>query len=227
MNPESSVRRAQIYGFLSAAFLYPQEAWAEDLPALGDVLAECGVSTERPLPLALSLPDLQERYRQSFGVAGSLCYETEYGLPHEFRQSQELADLTGFYRAFGFDLGADVRERPDHIAVELEFMHILTLKETYALMGGKTEEAVICQEAQASFLADHLAHWLPLFAQSLLRNGGVDPYLTLARMTQVFVEAEVAALQVETDVLPLHAVQHTPFDPDFNCADCALANTMA
>ncbi len=227
MNPESSVRRAQIYGFLSAAFLYPQEAWADDLPLLRDVLAECGVEDETPLPPALPLPALQEAYRQSFGVAGSLCYETEYGLPHEFRQSQELADISGFYAAFGFGLGAEVRERPDHIAVELEFMHILTLKETYALMGGKEDEAAICQEAQASFLRDHLAHWLPLFAQSIASNGGVQPYLTLARLTQAFVAAEAATMQVETDTLPLHAVQHTPFDPDFTCAGCALANTTA
>ncbi|MBI3960070.1 MAG: molecular chaperone TorD family protein, partial [Chloroflexi bacterium] len=151
----------------------------------------------------------------------------EYGLPHEFRQSQELADLGGFYRAFGFGLGAEVRERPDHIAVELEFMHILTLKETYALMGGRHEEAAICHEAQTSFLADHLAHWLPLFAQSLARNGGAEPYLTLARWTVAFVQVEAAALQVEIDILPLHAVQHTPFDPDFTCAGCALANTTA
>lgn len=227
MNPEDVVRRAQVYGFLSAAFLFPQETWADDLSLLSGVMAEVGVTGEEDLPPALALAELQQAYRQSFGVAGSLCYETEYGLPHEFRQSQELADLSGFYRAFGFDLGAEVRERPDHIAVELEFMHILTLKETYALMGGKTAEAVICQEAQASFLRDHLAHWLPLFVQSLARNGGVEPYLALAGMTQAFVEAEITALQVQINTLPLHAVQHTPFDPDFTCADCALASATA
>lgn len=227
MNPENSVRRAQVYGFLAMAFLYPQEAWSEDLPLLRDVLTECGVEMElSPLPL-LSLAELQTTYRQSFGVAGSLCYETEYGLPHEFRQSQELADLTGFYRAFGFGMGAEIRERPDHIAVELEFMHILNLKESYALLGGKRDEAAICREAQASFLQDHLAHWLPLFAQSLARNGGVEPYLTLARWTTGFVQAEAAALQVQAEILPLHAVQHTPFDPDFTCAGCALAHTAA
>jgi TorA maturation chaperone TorD len=161
-------------------------------------------------------------------LAGSLCYETEYGLPHEFRQSQELADIAGFYRAFGFGVGGARRERPDHLAVELEFMYALALKQAYALEAGALEKARICAEAQSHFLQDHLGRWVELFTHSLTANGGVEPYLSLARFLTDFVQADAAALGVRQQresahsaaEIPLH---HTPFDPDFSCAGCALA----
>ncbi|NIN98480.1 MAG: hypothetical protein GTO49_26570, partial [Anaerolineae bacterium] len=64
------------------------------LPA---ILDELSLVRDRLELEVAPLADLQAEYRSVFGAVGSLCYETEYGLPHEFRQSQELADLNGFY----------------------------------------------------------------------------------------------------------------------------------
>src|SRR3990172_7219059 len=163
-------RRAQVYRFLADAFLYPgQENWIEDTPLVAGILRELAPSALEVWGLEIGvwdLPALQAEHRRSFGLVGSLCYETEFGLPHEFRQSQELADLAGFYRAFGLRVGRSqsqggtVRERPDHIAVELEFMYLLALKEAYAAENGMPEQAEICRETQRKFLSDHLGIWI-------------------------------------------------------------------
>lgn len=223
MNQENALRRAQVYGFLAEVFLYPRENWSEDGPTVMEIVRSLGWIGVQPNIPTNSLLELQAAHRHTFGTAGSLCYETEYGLPHEYRQSQEMADIAGFYRAFGFNLGGAVRERPDHVAVELEFMHILALKEGYALEADIPEHVEICVDAQGKFLQDHLGRWANLFAQSVAHNAPDSPYAALAQFAADFVVADADRLGIVLHQPDLHEVQHTPFDADFSCADCAVA----
>ena len=168
MNTHIAFRRAQVYNFLAHAFLYPQDNWTEDAPLVQHILNE--LERDRRLEIGdlkfevLDLEFLQSEHRRVFGLAGSQCYETEIGSPHEYRQSQEMADLAGFYRAFGFDVGGAVRERHDHLAVELEFMYVLALKESYAASQSNSDYFEISLDAQRKFLSDHLGKWSELFA---------------------------------------------------------------
>jgi nitrate reductase assembly molybdenum cofactor insertion protein NarJ len=237
MDTNIAVRRAQVYSFLSDAFLYPDENWCEDVPLVEEILSSLDWVSPALAIRPLDLAALQAAYRHAFGATGSICYETEYGLPHEFRQSQELADINGFYRAFGFTNGGRVRERPDHLAVELEFMSILALKEAYTAQDGLVEHFEVCLEAQRKFLGDHLGRWIDKFAQSLALNGdgvartgyGVarmgygGPYQALARFCALFVNADAARLGVLLEPGELAGARPTPFDPDFSCAGCPVA----
>jgi DMSO reductase family type II enzyme chaperone len=223
MNTENAIRRAQIYGFLVDAYLYPRENWTEDIPLVAGIVQSLGWITVRlDSPVVDDLSELQAAHRHTFGMAGSLCYETEYGLPHEYRQSQEMADIAGFYRAFGFNLGGEVRERPDHIAVELEFMHTLALKEAYALENGTPEQVEICQAAQAKFLEDHLGRWIGLFAQAVAHNAPDTLFTPLAQFTADFIRTDADRLGITLPTPQWEQVQHTPYDPDFSCATCEL-----
>ena len=90
-------------------------------------------------------------------VAGPFPYESEHKkFADEFGKAHHMADLMGFYRAFGVQ---PARERPDHIAAELEYMHYLTVKEAHAQEKGEGEHASVCREAQEKFLRDHLTTW--------------------------------------------------------------------
>jgi putative dimethyl sulfoxide reductase chaperone len=223
MNTELAIRYAQVYLFLSGAFLYPQQNWGEDAQLLPGILQDLGLSPTSVSIEPVDLARLQAAHRRTFGLAGSLCYETEYGLPHEFRQSQEMADICGFYRAFGFNVGGQHRERPDHLAVELEFMYVLALKAAYAVANGAPEHVEVCLAAQSKFLRDHLGRWISLFARSVELNG-VEPYLALAQFTDVFVHHHAHQLGAPVEATPTEEpVKPTPFDPDFSCAGCAVA----
>lgn len=219
-----AVSRAQVYAFLTALYLYPRENWSEELPLLQGILIALPFAPALPDVGPIALPTLQAEFRHGFGAAGSLCYETEYGLPHEFRQSQELADISGFYRAFGFSLGGAVRERPDHLAVELEFMALLAMKEAHAWLNGLTEHAEMCVDAQAKFLGEHLGTWIDLFAQSLALNAASGLYPPLAAWTAEFIRADAARLGVTLTPRRRHETRHTPFDPDFSCSSCPIVD---
>ena len=220
------IRRAQVYRFLADAFLYPgQENWIEDTPLVAGILRELAPSALEVWGLEIGvwdLPALQAEHRRSFGLVGSLCYETEFGLPHEFRQSQELADIAGFYRAFGFNVGGSVHERPDHLAVEIEFMHVLALKEAYAIHSGIAEHAEVCADAQRKFLQDHLGRWVEPFAQSLARSAGEGVYVSLARFAAAFVLSEAARLGVTLEPGLSAGARPTPPPLEPSCDDCPI-----
>jgi nitrate reductase assembly molybdenum cofactor insertion protein NarJ len=231
---DQAIQRAQAYYFFSQALIYPQDNWAADLPCLAELFQDLGLpwAAESAEQFSvLPVEDLQAQHREIFGLTGSLLYETELGLPHEFRQSQELADIAGFYRAFGFQAGAAVRERPDYLATELEFMYLLALKEAYAAEYDLPEAVEICADAQRKFLQDHLARWIGPFCRSLERSTGErlgedgirSPYILIARLAEAFLATEAARLGVAAAAQPAAAQKPTPFNPDITCAGCAAA----
>lgn len=231
MNADTHLRRAQVYHFLAGAFLYPEENWLDDLPALYPILESLEVELPSIPPVWIGLDALQEGYRVAVGLSGSLPYETEIGMPNEFSQSQELADIAGFYHAFGFRVGGKVRERPDYLATELEFMGLLALKQAYAAQQGDMEHEQICSLAQASFLRDHLGCWISLFADAVAITAGraqswqdqEQPYRYLARLAADFVAVDARRNGVTLKPLPLKRIMPTPPAPEISCGGCAAA----
>ncbi len=225
MNFELHLRRAQVYRFLADAFIYPAYNWLDDLPALDPILAELGFGCTPPTASGVDLEALQTEHRYTLGLSGSLPYETEIGMPNEFRQSQEIADIAGFYRAFGFSVGGRVRERPDYLATELEFMCLLALKEAYAMQSSSPEQAEICEDAQRTFLQDHLGRWIGLVAEGLasITDDPQNPYLWLARNAADFVKADADRLGASVQSVPLRSLAPTPLGPELACGDCPAA----
>jgi TorA maturation chaperone TorD len=151
---------------------------------------------------------LEEDHARVFGlVVSKECppYEVQY-CPQTFSvyRSQRLADVAGFYHAFGVEPGRDAPERADHIASELEFLAWLVSKERHARSqeGDEwTERARICRDAQRDFVTEHMAWWVPAFAQALAeRARSLDPrpalHEALAEALAAFVPVERAILGV-------------------------------
>jgi len=228
MNPDQLLHLAQVYRFLAGAFLYPRENWLEDLPDLAPILESLELRFPAPVPSSMDLEALQADYRHTLGLSGSMPYETEIGLPDEFRQSQEMADIAGFYCAFGFKVGGTVRERPDYLATELEFMGLLALKQAYAAGEGNLERVEICNQALISFLTDHLGRWIELFASALTlaAGGNADdpfpgkPYVWLARFAASFVRSEGQQLGVDLKTISIRSAIPTPVGPELSCESC-------
>jgi TorA maturation chaperone TorD len=90
------------------------------------------VASEVDRASAWDLAQVARRLGHPVPESGVSPYETSHVKGDAFATSQLLADLAGFYRAFGVDL-ADRRERQDHVAVQLEFLALLAAKEARAL----------------------------------------------------------------------------------------------
>ena len=146
-----------------------------------------------------------------------LCpiYEAEYDRNRAVSQGPTLADIAGFYRAFGLELV--VSERPDHLALELEFMSVLAYKEALAGQNNLAEQAEICRDAQKKFLEAHLGRWVGIFAETVMRTSQLKFYRDLARELKAFLETECALLGAQPQLI-------TERPPDKETADvrCSL-----
>ncbi len=78
-----------------------------------------------------------------------------------------LADIAGFYRAFGFEPAAETGEKPDHIIAELQFAALLLVMAGRAAADGRFDDESTTRRALASFAADHLGAWIDLFSRRL------------------------------------------------------------
>ncbi len=117
-----------------------------------------------------SIGEARSAHRRLFGhtLRGRVCpYECEYGRRPLLQQAQELADLAGFYRAFGLRPSRLRHERPDHVACELEFLEFLSVKEALALERRDGESGEITRQAVRRLLREHLGRFGRAFARAL------------------------------------------------------------
>lgn len=184
-------------------------------------------------PLLAALPataaQLEIEHDRVFGLLGSRdCpfYEMEFH-PNEdpFFRSQQMADVAGFYRAFGLEASRTERERVDHIATELEFAaHLLAM----ARRAGESsdaeaagERADVCRRAYRDFLADHLTWWAPLFATAMRRKAQTGFYAAAGTILAALLPLERRRLGLAAPQLPL-AVTQPPSDEGASpCEGCA------
>mgnify|MGYP001157037387 FL=1 len=85
-----------------------------------------------------------------------------------FFRTQKLADLNGFYQAFGMEV--ECVERADHIATQTEFLSYLILKELVAIKKNLEEEIEICQKAFIDFHQEHFFDWAKMFSENLIEK---------------------------------------------------------
>lgn len=98
-------------------------------------------------------------------------YETEFCHWNDptYRSSQ-MADVGGFYRAFGLQPRRERPERQDHVSLEIEFIAFLQQKLALAIESGSAEHVAVCREALTAFVRDHAAWWMPTFAGCVKRR---------------------------------------------------------
>lgn len=202
--------RGVVYAFLSLALFYPDEGVVDGLgEAQGPLHAALrrlhvpGIhlaADDLRKALATGDPaDLPALHESLLGLpSGCVPYETEYDQAHIFQKAQQLADVTAFYSAFGLELSPELKERPDHVCVELEFMHVLASKEAYARAHDHgADKVALCREAQHAFLESHLGAWAPSFGRRLAEVDPRGPYGAIGRFLESFLVAEM-----ETFTLP-------------------------
>lgn len=174
--------RSALYEALALAFAYPEEetlarfeALAADLeghPAVerlrvGGALraaaaARAEVDADRLAPVHFALFE---------GSVLCSAHETEY-IRDPFAKAAQLADIAGFYAAFGMQVSTQHQATPDNIGVELEFMAHIARREAYAAVQDWDDRAAIARQAGRTFLEAHLGRWTRAFSLDLCERAG-------------------------------------------------------
>ncbi len=136
-----------------------------------------------------ALPRRARRYASWLATNAVPAYETSYreGAQASGGQMLTMADVAGFYRAFGFQVRG---ERPDYLGAQLEFLALLALKEANALLEGREEAAALCRQTRAELAGRHVLPWLPALAERAERQG-IACLAALAGLARSLIESDL------------------------------------
>lgn len=178
---DNNTRMAR-YKVFSVAFAYPEDTFFSLLPEL-----------------APEKDALITAYDRIFRTGAVWLYGAEHLAKNEFQRVDCLADINGFYRAFGLQPASD---RPDALATELEFMYYLIHKWCRAMADGRTEDADICIDAQRKFFGAHLFPGAQHIAQAIMTVSTDGFYAIVASELLVFLSREHELLGTPVSLRP-------------------------
>jgi TorA maturation chaperone TorD len=198
---DQALERAVAYRVLSLGFQMPTEERLQQMGAC-DRLSDVGT--------------LATTFVRLFGhtTRGQICAcETEYGADNAYHQPQQLADIAGYYLAFGLQAVPASDVRADHVACECEFMDFMNRKEAFFLGTGTDEETLdVTRRASRAFLRDHLGRFGRAFATRVMVEDPQGFFGNLARILFELLEAECRRLGLTSGPVDLSVRPDVP-DP--------------
>lgn len=102
------------------------------------------------------------------------------------QQGGTREEIVRFYDFFGYVLTDKFAWAPDHLSVELEFMHFLCFREAEGV-----DDVVSFQLAQADFSERHLVRWLPQFRKNVERVAAGSLYARVIASLHDFATADL------------------------------------
>ncbi len=207
-DPGTAFQRSKVYELLSHAFGEPSEEFlafvkeGEFLKHIADCLSAHPRRAEVDIRLVetaaaeaggMEIERFSSEYERLTSPERNFLCECRYHQP--FSSMEEMADIAGFYRAFGV---CGEGERVDHLSMELEFMRLLTLKEAKTLIDKDMSKNEICIAAEKKFLEAHPGRWTSELSAITEGTGFFGP---LSRFLDEWLVAECGFLSVRPQAL--------------------------
>lgn len=197
-DPDEATAREDLCRFLSACYYEPGVEFAEEklfdsMRVAGTKLSPDLAEHARNLGAAFASEDLQtllvDYTRLFLGPIQALAqpYESAWlGVPEQTEDNPPPA-VVELYREGGFDIDDDFMELPDHVAVELEFLYLLTFNKNQAARNGEQDEAATIERLRQRLLSQHLGVWIAPFSAAVAANAQTAFYRELAAFTLRFI----------------------------------------
>lgn len=197
-SPNLGLSREIIYRLFSACYYQPEEALIEEdvfgqLEAALDLHSDAWAELAKQLRIAFldtGTEALLLDYTRLF-LGPNVILAKPYGSVYLDDEALVMGDSTikalACYSSAGFSVAEDFREMPDHVAVELEFLYLLTFKENQALADNNPIAARQFAELKGRFLVEHLGAWIEPFGERIRQGSQTDFYRLLAQLTTEFV----------------------------------------
>jgi nitrate reductase assembly molybdenum cofactor insertion protein NarJ len=145
---------------------------------------------------AMPLPDLDAlrgRWVRWFETGRVAPYEGSNVVSSAGGVTPRLADVSGYYRAFGMRVVAD---RPDHVVAELEFLAFALAVEADAVERGDHDHVEVIRAAIRSFVRDHAGIWMDAWAARVAAIDDLAAWAPLAAAAASLVRVEASGRNV-------------------------------
>jgi len=127
------------------------------------------------------------------GPGGAPC--PLYGGVYVGDRMKVMEEAIRFYDLFHLRLTPRLRDMPDHVATELEFLHYLTFREAERRAAGDDPTPLL--RAERDFLERHLRRWLPVMQDRLRRQDTLPFFPALVGYAVGHVRADHGYLTAE------------------------------
>lgn len=198
--------RSRVYKLLALGFAFPDRdlfdairdgAFADALDAAHGALpwaspALAGRDLARP---GDAFADFEAEYIRLFdvGAGGAPC--PLYGGVYVGDRMKVMEETIRFYDLFHLRPEPQLREMPDHVTTELEFLHYLTFREAGRRAAGDDPTPLV--RAARDFLERHPRRWLPVLHDRLRRQETLPFFPALVAHAVGYVRADHQYLVAE------------------------------
>jgi DMSO reductase family type II enzyme chaperone len=193
----AALSRSGLYALLARALAFPQPEFHQETTggrfrhriaeALAGLPYRLAVGPSRDWHPTSDYEAFQSEYIRLFEVGPrghAVC--PLYGGHYASDRLRTMEELVRFYNYFGLRITPGLM--PDHVTVELEFMHYLAHQEAQTWQGGGDRESYL--RAQRDFLERHLNGWWPLAVAATQQQRPQRFYRSLMALIQRFLAAE-------------------------------------
>lgn len=205
--PDKASAREDLFRFLSACFYEPAPEFAEEnlFGSIRLVAARVHpdlVEPARRLEEAFGAQDLQtllvDYTRLFLGPieARANPYGASWLNPPAATEDNPPPAVLDLYSAGGFEIDPEFRELPDHVAVELEFLYLLTFNSNRAQATGNADQLADLEQLRRRFLGEHLGAWIGPFAAAIRQGAETAFYRELAELTERFLKLEFVSFDL-------------------------------
>lgn len=187
--------RAVIYRILYNCYYSPDYSLINSLGRLEGTVKDFFSRVIKSLPEPSKLEELRVDYARLFlGPYKALAspYGSIYIDGNDRVMDSSTTKVRDYFRSMGVGLAS--KEIPDHLAVELEFMHFLCVKELQALEDSDSESAKRYLKDQHDFLKTYIASWVFSLTGKIVTSARTEFYKEIALATESFIQKEIKEL---------------------------------
>jgi TorA maturation chaperone TorD len=128
------------------------------------------------------------------GYSAAYPYESVYTSPKRLMMQDARDEVLALYRAAGLAKQESWKEGEDHLALELEFEHILVERSLLAWEAGDTKGCERYLVRQRDFLKGHLLSWYPMMAKDIEKFSRTGLYRGLGKLTSGYLQSDLELL---------------------------------
>lgn len=198
--------QTELWRFLSACYYEPCLEFQEErlfdsivevASAISTQLAERAVAMRTAFAKE-NLESLLVDYTRLFlGPMQALASPYEFSWTSAPASTDETPEppITQLYAQAGFEMGPDIQDRPDHVAIELECLYALSFQVIANQQPDGPAPVNPVANLRTTLLVDHLGVWVPRLADAMEAAARTDFYRELAKLTRDLLALELASVQ--------------------------------
>jgi TorA maturation chaperone TorD len=209
MDKEWLLRREEhrrgAYKLLSQCYFLPDEALLEALACSDECMVSPWLGGSYRLPTGGEIESLKVDYSRLF-LGPYQLLAPPYGSVYLENSRTVMGDSTMDARKRYMEAGLNLtlKDAPDHVAIEMEFMYYLVHREIEAILNTDAEAMALFVRRQKEFLNNHLDLWIPEFTNRVLSGAETEFYRGIARVTRTFIAGDIERLIEDPLAMPVN-----------------------